>query len=236
MRCGTLAFDIDGVLIDARPSYRRIVKELSGATDEDIAWFKDKGGFNDDWELSRALKAWIDGGRPVLPEVQGWQDVVAACGHDPGSLAPACEALYREYWRDEKPLVDSGLLHVLSVEFDIVAVTGRSQWAFERAEELLSFRFPRSTTSDQVRKPHAEALLRVLAPASPVCLLFGDSPDDRLLARNARLYTRMPIHYLHVAPGASPQHLLEDLHREPEHAVEHAEQYALSGGHRDWMA
>ena len=229
MRCGTLAFDIDGVLIDSRASYRRIVKEMSGAEEQDIAWFKQNGGFNDDWELSRALKAWIDSDRPLLPQVQDWRDVVAACGHDPGDLTPACEALYRQYWRDEKPLVDGGLLNVLTVDFDIVAVTGRRQWSFERAQELLGFSFPRSTTAEQVRKPHPEALLRVLAPGSPICLLFGDSQDDRLLARNTRLYTRMPIHYVHVSEGASPQHLLEDLHQGPEHAHEHAQRYGESG-------
>ena len=110
MSYGTLAFDIDGVLIDSRLSNRRIVREVSGAEDEDIAWFKGNGGFNCDWELARALTVWLAAGRPPLIQVRGWQDVVAlAPEHDPGDLAERCDALYRELWTEEKPLVDSGL-------------------------------------------------------------------------------------------------------------------------------
>lgn len=227
MRYGTLAFDIDGVLIDTRPSYRRIVREVSGARDEDVPWFKKNGGFNDDWEMARALTVWLAAGRPPLMDVHGWKDVVAlAPEHDPGDLTDRCDARYRELWRDEKPLVDSGLLHLLSSEFDLVAVTGRRQWAFERAQELLDFRFARFTTADLVRKPDPEALLRLLNPASPFCLLFGDTRDDHLLARQTRLYTRVPIYYLHVDEGQSPQNVLEILHREPEAAEEHARSYS----------
>ena len=230
MSYGTLAFDIDGVLIDTRPSYQRIVKELSGADDEDIAWFKANGGFNDDWELARALKVWLAAGRPPLINVQGVMDVVAlAPEHDPGDLAPQADALYREYWTEEKPLVDSGLLHMLVAEFDVVAVTGRRTWEFERAQELLDFRFPRFTHADIVRKPDPEALLRLLDPGTPFCLVLGDTQDDRLLARQTRLYTRVPILYHHVEPGRSPQDLLELLHREPEHAQEHAQRHSEPG-------
>lgn len=229
MSYGTLAFDIDGVLIDTRPSYRSIVLELSGAAPEELSWFKDNGGFNDDWELTRALISWIAGGRPPLIEVRGWEDVVRLCGHDPGDLSARCDAMYRERWRLEKPLVDSGLLHMLSVEFEVVAVTGRRTWELERAEELLDFRFKRATHADLLRKPDPEALLRLIDPGSPFCLVFGDSQDDRVLARQARLYTRVPIHYVHVPEGTSPQGLLEELHREPLDAHEHAKRYSEPG-------
>ena len=59
-----IALDIDGTLIDTTPSFTRIVKELTGASDDDIRRFRDTGGFNDDWELVRALIAWRTAGSP----------------------------------------------------------------------------------------------------------------------------------------------------------------------------
>ena len=64
--------DVDGVLLDARPSYHAVAEEAArraivplvgegharGAPfdrDVEIAAFKNAGGFNDDWEMSRAI-------------------------------------------------------------------------------------------------------------------------------------------------------------------------------------
>jgi len=65
-------FDVDGVLLDARPSYHAVAEEaarraIAPAVGEaaaravpfdravEIARFKAAGGFNDDWEMSRAI-------------------------------------------------------------------------------------------------------------------------------------------------------------------------------------
>lgn len=183
------AFDIDGTLIDTRPSFNRIVRELSGATDVEIEKFRDTGGFNDDWELARALSSWIGAGRPKIVErCESVADVVAWCGHDPGDLSAEGGALYRTYWRDERPLVDGTDLAALEEFVDVVACTGRDAWEFERAQELLGHRFARSTTAEQAKKPDPTALLRLVPDdvAPSFVVLFGDTHADRKTVLQAR--------------------------------------------------
>ena len=143
-----LALDIDNTLIDTRPSFTRIVQELSGASDEDIALFKSTGMYNDDWELIRAFIAWRDAGRPLRLVSAGvgvdvLLDVLAE--FDPGDMSAPAAALYRSgYWRDERVLVDAALLHAVAARHRVVACTGRDTWEFERAHIAASA--PRSAT------------------------------------------------------------------------------------------
>jgi phosphoglycolate phosphatase-like HAD superfamily hydrolase len=206
-----LVFDIDGVLLDVRPSFYEIVRQVSGATLEDIRRFKDNGGFNDDWELARAAAAWVQAGRPdVFGRVASWQDVMVLCGGDPGDLSLACSALYRDgYWKRELPLVESTLLRELSARWRVVACTGRDRWELARAEELLHFQFHDATTREIVKKPHADALLRLIPDGAARVLMFGDSHDDRRTVENAREMSSIPIEYEHVT--RSPESLLRAL-------------------------
>jgi phosphoglycolate phosphatase-like HAD superfamily hydrolase len=199
------------VLLDVRPSFYEIVREVSGATLEDIRRFKDNGGFNDDWELARAAAAWVEAGRPdIFGRVASWQDVTVLCGGDPGDLGPTCSALYRNgYWKKELPLVESTLLRDLSARWRIVACTGRDRWELTRAEELLDFQFHDATTRDTVKKPHADALLRLVPEGAARVVMFGDSEDDRRTVENARAKTSVPIEYHHVT--TSPESLLRAL-------------------------
>jgi phosphoglycolate phosphatase-like HAD superfamily hydrolase len=192
------AFDVDGTLIDTRPSFTRIVQELSGANDDELRLFRDTGGFNDDWELTRALIAWIAAGRPkIVARCENVRDVVLWCGHDPGDLAERCIALYRGgYWRDERVLLPGKRLRELEALVDVVACTGRDAWEFEKGQELLGHRFASSTTSEQARKPDPQALLRLLPSSSsssspsssqsPLVVLFGDTHADRRTVLKAR--------------------------------------------------
>ena len=56
-----IVFDLDGVLVDVRRSYRRTIAEVTriftGETpsQREIQMLKDKGGYNDDWKLTRTL-------------------------------------------------------------------------------------------------------------------------------------------------------------------------------------
>ena len=60
-RVDAILFDMDGVLVDVSGSYRRAicetVEKLSGHTVSDgvIQSYKNRGGFNDDWELTYAV-------------------------------------------------------------------------------------------------------------------------------------------------------------------------------------
>jgi phosphoglycolate phosphatase-like HAD superfamily hydrolase len=190
-----LALDIDGTLIDTRGSFDVVVKAVSGVVDDDaIAAFRATGGFNDDWELARALKAWAGAGRPKIVErCSTLSEVLAWCEHDPGDLSAACIARYRgddghpAAWKNEQPMVSAAALEALSDIVDVVACTGRDRWEFERAEELLGYSFAKATTMELEKKPEPRALLRLLDDnAYDLVALVGDTHADRLTIKNAR--------------------------------------------------
>jgi phosphoglycolate phosphatase-like HAD superfamily hydrolase len=182
-----LACDVDGTLIDTTASFTRIVLEVTGAGRDEIERFRDRGGFNDDWELARALTALIRAGRPdILHEVFDYRDVIARVGHDPGDLSAQCTALYRGgYWRNERVLVPGALLAQAHARHRVVACTGRDRWELDRAQELLGFVFADVTCMEHVKKPDPHALLRLLRDEAVVVLL-GDTEADRLTVQNAR--------------------------------------------------
>lgn len=204
------AFDIDGTLIDARPSFDRAIAELTGASAAEIERFRDTGGFNDDWELSRALLAWTAAGKPnIVERCEHWRDVIAWCANDPGDQSEKGMALYRGsvfspgYWRDERALVSAASIKALAAVVDVVACTGRDAWELARGEDLLGFEFgllpalsdlpARVTTVEHGKKPDPHALLRLLPPSTPSTsarppwvVLFGDTHADRKTVLEAR--------------------------------------------------
>lgn len=199
-----VALDIDNTLIDTRPSFTRIVKELSGASDDDIALFKSTGMYNDDWELIRAFIAWRDAGRPVelsQPSVD-FRALLAQptiARFDPGDMSARATALYRSgYWRDERVLVDTALLVALRARHRVVACTGRDTWEFERARELLGFTFDDATTMEHAKKPDPRALLRLARDDDDVIVLVGDSEADRLCAERAREASGRDVRFVRV--------------------------------------
>lgn len=91
-RVGAVIFDVDGVLLDARPSYHAVAEEAARRAvaaamgpaaarevafdrDSEIPLFKAAGGFNDDWEMAAAiallllLRARLGAGAPDLPSL-----------------------------------------------------------------------------------------------------------------------------------------------------------------------
>ena len=180
-------FDIDGVLLDARPSYHAVAEEaarravatvvgesaaraVSFDRVPEVAQFKAAGGFNDDWEMSRAiaLLLWLRarGQAPSLAlflasaQGHGVEGVYAAFGQDAVTesfthqgIARACGALY------------GGKSHCRTLfGFDPPA------WAPERGlwerEELLA----------------DATLLQQVAARFPLALFTGRNPGEAELA------------------------------------------------------
>lgn len=218
-----IALDIDGTLIDTTPSFTRIVKELTGASDDEIWRFRDTGGFNDDWELARALKAWRAAGCPeVFEGLVDLSDLLTRVGarFDGGDLSPTCIARYRSgYWRDERVLVEGAVLHALAARHRVAACTGRDLWECARAEELLGFTFATRTTMEDARKPDPRALLR-LARDDEVIVLLGDTAADRLCAERARASGR-DVRFIAIGAASPARPILEALARtdEPSHLL-----------------
>lgn len=208
-----LALDIDGTLIDTTPSFTRIVKELSGATDADVWRFRDVGGFNDDWELTRACTAWIRAGRPdIFGRIANVHDVLALCGNDPGDLAERCTVLYRGgYWRHERILVEGKLLTAAQTRVRVAACTGRDRWEFAKAEELLGYVFSEATTMEDAKKPDPHALERLMRDSDTMVFMVGDTAADRLCAERTQAATGRPVHFFEAGPHRPARDFITQL-------------------------
>ncbi len=182
-----LLFDLDGVLVDVRSSYREAiaatVKFFSGQRpdQEEIAAAKRAGGFNNDWDLTAALleRRKIDIPRSRI--IEKFQEFYL--GQDWNGLI-----------QKEKPLINRELLGKLSRKFKLGIVTGRPRSeAFFTLEHLglKDFFSPIITMDDlppEKGKPDPAGLeLALEKMGSSRGYYIGDTPDDMEAARRAGL-------------------------------------------------
>ena len=177
-----LVFDMDGVLVDVSESYRetivRTVEHFSGQRISRalIQEYKNVGGWNNDWALSKKICA--DLGVEV-----SYQDVVDYFN----DLFLTQGLIHRERW-----LPKNGFFEALCERFDLAIFTGRNQIevgvTLER--ECCQDRFSMIVSSDDVEngKPHPEGLLKIARryPGKPV-LYVGDTVDDARSASAANV-------------------------------------------------
>lgn len=183
-----LLFDMDGVLVDVSRSYREAIKatvrHFSGSRidDDEIQGYKDRGGLNNDWDLTLAALE----ERGVSP---GWRAVVDVFQ----SLyrGGAFDGLIRhESWRLEQAVLEN-----LARGFRLGIVTGRPA-----AETLFTLRrfgvagfFPAVVTMDDIPpgrgKPDPLGVRLAVARLGG-CVdgyYAGDSVDDMKAALGAGL-------------------------------------------------
>jgi HAD superfamily phosphatase len=194
--CPLVIFDMDGVLVDVRPSYHRTILEtvrhFSGrrVSHEEIGRFKARPGFNDDWKLTHT---WIHqlGGRATFREVTAYFQRLYLGTN------------FQGYIRRERWLADRRRLRRLARLADLAIFTGRP-----RAEALFTLerfgvkeRFSRVVgMEDGPTKPHPEGLLRLAEGRPRAAVLYaGDTVDDALAARRAR------VNFLAVLDPEAPQ-------------------------------
>jgi len=174
-----IVFDMDGVLVDVRESYRetivRTVEHFTGKTisRQLIQDFKNQGGWNNDWELSQRLCA--DHGVDVA-----YDDVVAYFNRlflDQGLI-------HRERW-----LPRPGFIEELAARYTLAIFTGRNtlELAITLDRENCRHHFLAVTSDDVTRfKPHPEGLLKIMAAHPGRELLYlGDTVDDARSGRAA---------------------------------------------------
>lgn len=179
-----LVFDMDGVLVDARNSYRvtieKTYEKFSGKkiTQEEIQAAKNLGGLNNDWDLTK-----------YLLEKEGikvtYQDIV--------------DVFQEIYWaqgkgliNNETPLFDRKVLEELSKDYNLSVFTGRlraeAMFALEKFNAADLF-FPILTTDDIPHgkgKPDPYGLnLTKEMTISDKYTYFGDTPDDMIAATAA---------------------------------------------------
>jgi HAD superfamily phosphatase len=183
-----LIFDMDGVLVDVAESYRetiaRTVARFTGAevTRERIQEYKNRGGFNDDWDLSHRMihDAGVDA--PFEGVKECFQRIFLGKNGD--------GLITRERW-----IARPGALEKLGERFRLAIFTGRP-----RDEAAITLqRFAGGVVFQPVvgmfdvkkRKPHPEGLLNIWNAArgaeGEACKAWyvGDSVDDARCARAA---------------------------------------------------
>lgn len=194
-----LLFDMDGVLVDVSASYRvaivRTVEHFSGIklSAARIQAYKDAGGFNNDWELTR--QALRDLGvevtlQEVIPVFQQFY------------VGDNFDGLIRyERW-----LLRPETAARLRASYALGVVTGRprreAEWTVKRAE--MQTLFGTLVTMDDIppwrQKPHPDGLLLAMEHlGASEGWYVGDTVDDIIAAKRARL---VPIA---VAGGLSQQ-------------------------------
>ena len=178
-----LIFDMDGVLVDVKESYRQsvveAVKKLSGETitHAEIQLMKNRGNSNNDWDLTLEL-AHGRGSTASREEVKKvFQKIY---------MGENCQGLIaRERW-----LAGPGLLERLSVWFRFALFTGREGW--EARYTLKKFtgdiRFDPIVSMEDVQreKPDPEGLHKILREVAPEEVFYvGDVMDDFSAAKSA---------------------------------------------------
>lgn len=178
-----LIFDMDGVLVDVTASYRRAVIETvkwfttAEITNEQIQARKNRGGANNDWDLSLELIR-EHGGSPSRGEVIAVFRRIYLGANLDGLIS-------RERW-----LAGDGLLPRLAERWRLALFTGRERWealhTLKRFAPGLPFDPVIAMEDVEREKPDPEGLLKILQVVKPQRACFiGDTMDDCRAARAA---------------------------------------------------
>lgn len=191
-----IVFDMDGVLVDVTASYRATiqatVRHFTGYEPpaELIQDWKNRGGWNDDWNLSHALIS--EQGHAV--EFQVVVDRFQEIFHGDGTNG----LILREQW-----IADDGLFERLARNHALAVFTGRLRW---EAEVTLNRFLPGVLNPvvgiDDVQqgKPHPEGLLRICAETPHrLAWYVGDTVDD------ARASAAAKVPFIGIASASSPR-------------------------------
>ena len=174
---------MDGVLADVTESYRetiaRTVAHFTGVglEPERIQDYKNRGGFNDDWELTHRIIADAGVAVPFDEVVEHFQKLFLGDGTD--------GLILRERW-----VARPGMLEKLGERFRFAIFSGRP-----RAEiDLTLNRFVPGLVFDPImgmhdvenHKPAPDGLLKIRDASGDSTLYYiGDTPDDARCARAA---------------------------------------------------
>lgn len=198
-----LVFDIDGVLVDVSDSYRativQTVEDFTGQRidRELIQEYKNRGGWNDDWELSHRIVSDLGVKAELDDIVRHFNKLFLGNGTD--------GLILRERW-----LARPGLLERLSARYRLAIFTGRRQYEVKPTLDRFSggLRFDPIVTAEMVArlKPAPDGLNQIVErnPGKKFWYV-GDTTDDCRCAKAA------DVPFIGIAAPASPRH--EELAR-----------------------
>ena len=198
MRADIVVFDMDGVLVDPTETFRRAlidtVHHFAGVTitQDDIVRIKNGGGYNDDSEI--ALLAIREAGfDPAMSEIRTFGRALYWGNNADG------------YIRNERWLVDPGLLERLAAKRRLAIFTGRGmQSATHTLRRFCSqIDFDPIVTHEQVEhlKPAPDGLLLIRRTVPDGDILFvGDNVDD------CRSALAAGVRFVGIAAPDTPRH------------------------------
>ncbi|HEX3742691.1 MAG TPA: TIGR01548 family HAD-type hydrolase [Bryobacteraceae bacterium] len=195
-----LVFDMDGVLVDVTESYRETiavtVEHFTGArpTNDQIQQFKNRGGFNDDWELTHYIVTGVGFDVPFEETKAHFQKLFLGSNGTPGLIE-------REKW-----IARPGVLEKLAADFRLAVFTGRpreeADLTLRRFAPGLTFHPIVAMEDVALKKPAPDGLLAIAAAHPTATLIYiGDSIDDARSARAAK------VPFIGVAAPSNPAYL-----------------------------
>ncbi|HLC62672.1 MAG TPA: histidinol-phosphate transaminase [Candidatus Nanoarchaeia archaeon] len=193
-----LIFDIDGVLVDVSKSYRFAVRKTaeyftkSDINFEEIQEYKNKGGLNNDWDLTEAIienKGFKINKKIIIKKFQYY---------------------YSKLKNNEKWLLDKKILKILSQRYNLAILTGRPRkeaiYALKKNKVVKYFKIVIAMENISRQKPNPEGLLKILDKfPSSGAYYFGDTVDDMKTAVSANA---IPVG---VLPPQDKSEFLENL-------------------------
>jgi HAD superfamily phosphatase len=194
-----LIFDMDGVLADVTESYRetiaRTAEHFTGVKvrPERIQYYKNRGGFNDDWKLTHHIVSRAGVNVPFEEVVEYFQKLFLGDGTD--------GLILRERW-----IARPGVLEKLNERFRFAIFTGRPK----PEVDLTLNRFAPGLVFDPIvgmydvanHKPAPDGLLQIRDASADAKLYYiGDTPDDARCARAAG------VPFIGVTAPSNPRYL-----------------------------
>ncbi|MBS3100767.1 histidinol-phosphate transaminase [Candidatus Woesearchaeota archaeon] len=175
-----LIFDIDGVLVDVSKSYRLAIKKTveyftgRSTSFEEIQEYKNKGGLNNDWDLTEAI--------------------IKAKGEsvDKKKIIKKFQNYYNNLINNEKWLLDRRILKSLSKRYTLAILTGRPRKeaysVLKRSKITNCFSTMVAMEDITKQKPFPAGLLKILNQYPNLdAYYFGDTIDDMKTAISANI-------------------------------------------------
>lgn len=178
-----IVFDLDGVLVDVRRSYRRTIAEVTRAftgetpSQREIQALKDEGGYNDDWKLTHTLVR-RRGRNVTRRSIKRLFQRIYLGKNFSGRIA------------DERLMIRPGLVRALAGKAPLAVFTGRQRREARHTLKkfgLWPYVSQMVCTGECVPKPHPDGLQKIIRrfPTRRVIYL-GDNIDDAISSRRAR--------------------------------------------------
>ncbi|MFH1786278.1 MAG: HAD-IA family hydrolase [archaeon] len=175
-----VAFDMDGVLVDVRESYRKAILETAAkfgvkGTTGDVQEIKNSGGFNNDWDAACELIRRKSGKKPSRGKViEEFQKIYLG-------------DKWNGYILNERMLVGKEVLAYLRKRYKLGIATGRpraeAEFVLKRFGVRDYFSSLKCMEDASKEKPDSEALDLVAGEIGKEMAYVGDCVDDILAAK-----------------------------------------------------